>query len=71
MVDEKAVNAIPLSKNVKKEDLGNYKLVSLTLTPGKVIDQIFLEAIPNHVRDMKVVGTDKNKLPLLSPQHCP
>lgn len=70
-MDEKVVNAIPLSKNIKKEDLGNYKLVSLTLTPGKVIDQIFLEAITNHVRDMKVVGTDKNKIPPLSPQHCP
>lgn len=39
--------------------------------PGKLWRQIYLEAIPNHVRDMKVVGTDKNKLLLLSSHHCP
>lgn len=50
-VDEKNANVTPVSKKGEEEDLGNYKLVSLTLVPGKVMEQICLEAIPSYVRE--------------------
>ena len=34
-----------------KENLGNYGLVNLTLVPGKVMEQIVLREITQHVRD--------------------
>ena len=52
-------NVTPIPEKGKKEHLGNYKLVSLTLVPGKVMEQICLEAIPSYVRDKKVVGNSQ------------
>lgn len=42
--DWKKANVIPICK---EEDPGNYRLVSLTLIPGKVIEQLILETIPS------------------------
>lgn len=58
-MDQKAANAIPVSKKVKKENLSNYRLVSITLVPGKVMEQMCLEAISSHVKDKKVVGNSQ------------
>lgn len=33
---------------------GKYKLVSRTIIPGKVMEQIILEAVSNYIKDMKV-----------------
>lgn len=41
------------------EDPGNYKSVSLTLTPGKVVEQIVLEALSKHMKD-KVIGSSQH-----------
>ncbi|GAB0181599.1 mitochondrial enolase superfamily member 1 [Grus japonensis] len=48
-VDWRLANVMPLHKKGRKEDLGNSRPVSLTLVPGKVIEQIILSAIMQHI----------------------
>ncbi|GAB0178040.1 mitochondrial enolase superfamily member 1 [Grus japonensis] len=42
-------------KKGQKEGLGNYRPVSLTLVPGRVMQQIILSAIMQHVQDKQVI----------------
>lgn len=49
------INVTPAFKQVKKEDLANYKPASLTLVSGKVMEQLILEAISKPVEDKKVI----------------
>ncbi|GAB0203831.1 mitochondrial enolase superfamily member 1 [Grus japonensis] len=54
-VDWRLANVTPIYKKGQKEDLGNYRPVSLTLVPGKVMEQIILSVVKTYVQDNKMI----------------
>ncbi|PKU46187.1 rna-directed dna polymerase from mobile element jockey-like [Limosa lapponica baueri] len=48
-MDWRVANVTPIYKKGKKEDPGNYRPVSLTSIPGKVMEQVILSAITSHI----------------------
>ncbi|KAK4820377.1 hypothetical protein QYF61_025453 [Mycteria americana] len=53
-VDWRLANVMSMYMKGWKEDPGNYRPVSLTSVPGKVMEQIILSAITQHVQDNQV-----------------
>ncbi|KFP65327.1 hypothetical protein N322_00874, partial [Cariama cristata] len=49
--DWRLANVTPFYKMGRKEDLGNYRPVSLTSVQGKVMEQIILSEITRHMQD--------------------
>ena len=49
-------NMMPVNKKGCKEDSGNYRLVSLTSVPEKVMEQIILRAMTWQVQDNKDIS---------------
>ncbi|KAK4807021.1 hypothetical protein QYF61_000350 [Mycteria americana] len=49
--DWRLANVTPIFKKGRKEDPGNYRPVSLTSVPGKLMEKIILSAITRHVEN--------------------
>ncbi|GAB0208405.1 mitochondrial enolase superfamily member 1 [Grus japonensis] len=58
--DWRKANVTPVFKKGRKEDPGNYRPVSLTSIPGKVMEQLILGAINKHVEEKKVIGSGQH-----------
>ena len=53
--DRRKANVTPIFKKGKKEDPGNYRPVSLTSIPGKVMEQLILEATIKQVEEKEAI----------------
>ncbi|PKU35402.1 rna-directed dna polymerase from mobile element jockey- hypothetical protein [Limosa lapponica baueri] len=58
--DWRKANVIPVFKKGKKEDAGNYRLVSLTSIPGKMMEQLVLGVISKHTEEKKAIRSSQH-----------
>jgi len=49
-------NVVPGFKKGTKEDPGNYRPVSLTSVPGKMMEKVVVRVVKKQLRDNAVIG---------------
>ena len=60
--DWRIASVTPLFKKGKKEDPGNYRPISLTSVPGKVMEQLILYAISRQLEEKKFIRSSQHGL---------
>ncbi|CAM4491188.1 unnamed protein product [Caretta caretta] len=58
--DWKKANVVLIFKKGKKEDPGNYRPVSLTSVPGKIMEQVLKESILKYLEERKVIRNSQH-----------
>jgi len=58
--DWRKANVTPIFKKGKKEDAENYRPVSLTSIPGKMMEHLILEVISKQVEEKKVIRSSQH-----------
>uniref|UniRef100_A0A493TRX7 Reverse transcriptase domain-containing protein n=1 Tax=Anas platyrhynchos platyrhynchos TaxID=8840 RepID=A0A493TRX7_ANAPP len=58
--DWRIANVTPVFKKGKKDDPGNYRPVSLTSVPGKVLEQFVMDAISKQLEEKKVMRSSQH-----------
>ncbi|CAM4517210.1 unnamed protein product [Lepidochelys olivacea] len=58
--DWKKANVVPIFKKGKKEDPGNYRPVSLTSVPGKIMEQVLKESILKRLHERKMIRNSQH-----------
>ena len=58
--DWEGANVTPGFRKGEKQDLGNYRPVSLTSIPRKVVEQFIMEVISRHAEDKKVIRNSQH-----------
>ncbi|GAB0179825.1 mitochondrial enolase superfamily member 1 [Grus japonensis] len=58
--DWRKTNVTLVFKKGKKEDLGDYRPVSLTSIPGKMMEELIVDVVNKHVEEKKVIGSDQH-----------
>ncbi|KFP28535.1 RNA-directed DNA polymerase from mobile element jockey, partial [Colius striatus] len=53
--DWRKANVTPVFKKGRKDDTGNSRPVSLTSIPGKVMEQLILDVITEHMKEKMVM----------------
>jgi len=60
--DWRIASVTPICKKGQKEDPGNYRPVSLTLVPGKIMKRFILSALTGHVKDNQGIRPSQHGL---------
>ena len=59
-IDWRRANVVPIFKKGEKEVPNNYRPVSLTSVPGKVMEQIIKQAVCKHLTDNAVLNKSQH-----------